>query len=259
MPTTLTGLLLFVALLLPGFTFLGIFTFDRPRRRMTVLQETGTVAVVSIAIELVVLAGLLGIRQAVPSLRRGLDGFVSDPSTYFQAHYEQVLVWSVGLLATACALAAVAGLVARRIPVHASVMSSWWTLFDRWNPKAVRYIQCELDDGSFVSGVLGDWNTEGDDLADRDLILKPPILYRAAKGAEYKPHPVGAACVSARRIVAMFIAYDNPALDATLSSPSVGAEAAPSPEVAPTDDALDPRTEVSGSSLGDDQARHAPI
>lgn len=269
MPTTLTGLLLFVVLLLPGFAFLWIYTFDRPARRLTVLQETGAVVVVSVICNLITLGLAAAASVIAPLLRIDIGHLITDPDGYLKSGYPAVAAWFIVSLATACALAAIAGFLARKKPVHPSHASSWWTLFDTWHPDTVRYIQCELDNGTSVAGVLGDWNTMPDDSPDRDLILNAPITFRPAPDAEYQHHPVSSVCVSARRIVAMFVNYSDdppvPTPSAISCPPSAaaaqeGSSAAEAKVVAPSPHGSDPghgydlsRRSPSGSSTPRDR------
>lgn len=56
MPTTLTGLLLFVVLLLPGFAYLVGKERNGTERRMSPFRETVAIVAASVTCELVVLA-----------------------------------------------------------------------------------------------------------------------------------------------------------------------------------------------------------
>jgi hypothetical protein len=224
MPNTLAGLLVFIVVLLPGFVFITIYTWDRPRRRWSTLEETAAILLASVIAEAAAAALYATIRLRMTITGPRLDLLILKPT--------QHLGWVTALLATASLLAAFTGLLMRLKRVHPAVTSSWWTLFDHWLNAARRdengeggttEVQCVLDDGSSVTGVLGDWNTIQDDSPDRDLILKRPIKYRPPGAQGYVDHPVSAVCISARRIVVMFVAYTG---EITLSTPSKAAEAA---------------------------------
>jgi len=245
MPTTLAGLLVFIVTLLPGFVFITIYTWDRPRRRASALEQTAAIVLASVLTEAVT-ASLFALVRANPRIAApGLDLLIREPDKH--------LGWVAGLLAVSSALAGLAAYLMRRRKIHPALMSSWWTLFHEWQRNdeyTSTYIQCELDDGSCVTGVLGDWDTIEEDSPDRDLILGSPITYRPRGDHEFHPHPVSVVCISAGRIVAMFVAYT----DAT-SSPSAAAavekEAAvagePSLERSPAGDfAGDPARSPSG-------------
>jgi hypothetical protein len=202
MPTTLAGLLVFVVMLLPGFVFITLYTWDRPRRRWSAVEEAAAIVLASFLIEAVT-AGLYFLFLQIPKVTApSLDLLIREPDEH--------LGWVVGLLGVSAGLAALASWPMRRRRVHPAVTSSWWTLFDKWQhgrDYTTTHIECSLDDGSAVTGVLGDWNTGEDESGDRDLILGAPITYKPPGRQEYHEHPVSVVCISARRIVAMFVAY----------------------------------------------------
>lgn len=214
MPNTLAGLLVFVALLLPGFAFSMVLRRNRPERQLSVFRETATIACASAIADLLALGAFALIRTVGPEWTPDVGALIRTPGSYLGTHYGTVFAWSVGLLSLACGLAALAGWLAGRRSTHPSTMSSWWMLFERWHTSAVRHVECVLDDGSYVAGVLSDWNTLGEDSPDRDLILAHPITYRPAGTTESLHHPASAVCVSARRIVTMFVTYVDPATSA---------------------------------------------
>jgi len=216
MPNSLAGLLVFVAVLLPGFVFITIYTWDRPRRRWSTLEETAAILLASMIAETVVAGLYAGIRLRTATAEPGLDLLILKPAEH--------LGWVAGLLAEASVLAALTAWLLRGRRVHPAVTSSWWTLFDSsWVEGDTTYVQCVLDDGSSVTGVLGDWNTCQEESPDRDIILKRPITYRPPGGQEYLEHRVSAVCISASRIVAMFVANSDEHGEPT-STPAEAAE-----------------------------------
>ncbi|OEJ49517.1 hypothetical protein BGK72_00470 [Streptomyces agglomeratus] len=86
-------------------------------------------------------------------------------------------------------------------------MSAWWVMFDKWFPGENPIVGCVLEDGSYIEGRQASFNVSSDDSPDRDLVLIEPLKYRAPGAAEMHDFPWGAACISARRIVAMFVSY----------------------------------------------------
>lgn len=207
MPSTLTGLLLFVVLLLPGFVFVTIFRRERPERRPSVLQETASIVFASVLSNMIALGGFAAVRVFAPTWTLDVGALLQSPADYFAGHYLSVFAWSSCVLVVACGVAALAGWLIDRQPVHPSVMSSWWTLFEYWQPDTTRHIECLLDDGSYIAGQLGDWNTVAEDSPDRDLILAAPITYRSAGSTKHHSHPASVVCISARRIITMFVSY----------------------------------------------------
>jgi Family of unknown function (DUF6338) len=246
MPTTLTGLLLFVVMLLPGFAYLVGKERHGTERRLSPFRETVAVVAASITSELAVLVVFAGIRTLWPSITPNIGALVRDGGVYLrgsQAHhgrYGLVAAWAVGLLAVAAVCAYVATVPRiRRIfesvtgPYpHDSTVSAWWILFERWPLNRNVELACMLDDGSGVRGRFGSFNISADDSPDRDLILQEPIYYRPPGAASGEVlYDVSAVCCPASRIVALFVNYSEPSQPAaTLSQEPVLQPTAPEPE-----------------------------
>lgn len=214
MPTTLTGLLLFVVLLMPGMAYVAIRERDTPEQRRSVFRETALMASVSIVADAAAIAMFALVRVLWPGGTPDAGRLVRDASGYLREEYVLVAVWSAGVLALAVALAAGAAWLVRRRRPHPSTMSSWWILFEKWRRDTdVRDVQvgCVLGDGSYIQGWLGSFSTSADDAPDRDIILTGPgIKMRPLGAGDYETLDFGAVCVSARNIVTMFIAYRPP-------------------------------------------------
>ncbi|GAA2156374.1 DUF6338 family protein [Actinomadura napierensis] len=211
MPSTLTGLVMFIVLLLPGFAYLVGRERAGVERKPTALREL--ISIVSAG----VVADLTVITVAWPLWSWALDenALFASPAKYWRMHPGLVSFWALALLvvATLGAFLATAEfsrqMVARIIGEypHESTVSAWWRLFELWKPDLDKQVGCLLEDGSYVEGILASFNRAGDDLPDRDLILVEPILYRPPDGEQATPHPVGAVCVPARKIVLMTVNY----------------------------------------------------
>lgn len=221
MPSTLLGLALFVVLLAPGLAFVLARERRLPERSLSVFRETAVVGCVSLAADLVVLAGFALLRVIAPGLTVDVGALVRAPGAYLRTGYLAVFWWSVALLAVATGLAVAAGSgllrgllvrtglrrLAGPVGVHDSGASAWWLLFNE-HPDTDIHLGCLLDDGSFVSGWLHSFSTLSTDTADRDLTLAPPIQYRPPGTDETTEIPrLGAAAVSARRISLLLVSY----------------------------------------------------
>ncbi|MEV4329078.1 DUF6338 family protein [Streptomyces sp. NPDC049597] len=213
MPTTFTGLMLLVVLLLPGLTFVVVRERQGSERRPTPFRETGTVVFCSVLTELVTLALFAAARGLMPSLTPDVGRLVREGGSYARDQYVQLGWWAAGLLLFSCALAAAAAAVTGKRP-HASIMSAWWVMFDRWYPGEDPIVGCVLEDGSYIEGRQASFNVSSDDSPDRDLVLVEPLKYRAPGATEVQHFPWGAACISARRIVTMFVSYPDPEQEA---------------------------------------------
>jgi hypothetical protein len=206
MPTTLTGLLLFVVLLLPGMTYVAIRERHTPEQRRSPFRETATVATVSIAANAFALGIFALVRVAWQRGTPDVGEIVRDADSYLNDNYAQVALWGAGVLAFSIVSAAIAAKVIVRRDPHPSAMSSWWLLFRTWLTEMKKEEQrddlfvraaCYLADGSVVEGTVSDFNRLTDETPDRDLILVGPIMMRDADGtrSELEHH---AACVAAR-------------------------------------------------------------
>jgi Family of unknown function (DUF6338) len=223
MPTTLTGLLLFVVLLLPGFAYAIGKERNSAAQRPTPFRETAAVVAASVAFNLVVLVLFAAIRAIWPTVTPNVGALIRDAGGYLRGtpgqpgHYGEVGIWAVGMLALAVLLAYLATLPQVRAVAakalgaypHDSSASAWWILFEKWQMDRQVHVGCILDDGSFVEGTLGSFSRESDDSAERDLILAEPISYRPPGDTDASPYGSGAACVSAARIVVMFVSYSE--------------------------------------------------
>jgi hypothetical protein len=256
-PTTLTGLLLFVVLMLPGFGYLVGKERHGTERRLSPFRETVAIVAASVTSELIVLLLFASVRAVWPSITPDVGALVRNSSTYLRGgpaesgHYRTVAAWGVGMLIAASLLAYLATdpkirRLAERVTgpyPHDSTVSGWWILFERWAGTRRIELVCMLDDGSCVRGQFGSFNTSADDSPDRDLILQRPIYYRPpGSGSQEVPYPAAAVCCAASRIVALFVNYFEPNQQVLTRLPEVTATveepvASPSEE-APMQEAL---------------------
>jgi Family of unknown function (DUF6338) len=218
MPTSFTGLLLFVVLLLPGFAYQVGKDRSGAERRPPAFRETVSIVAASVISELLVLI----VTWPLWAWALNVHHLVRAPGKYWQDRPGVLVGWGLGLLFIACGIAYVATLrgvrrwaLTRRILgdyPHESTMSAWWRLFEELRPDLPlqrRYVSCVLEDGTFVAGRLLSFNRAADDLGDRDLILGEPLQYRAKGDDVAVAYPADTACVSARRIKVMFVTYLN--------------------------------------------------
>ncbi|MGW1542511.1 DUF6338 family protein [Streptomyces sp. NPDC002309] len=206
MPTTGGGLLLLVVLLLPGLTFVVLRERRSSERRPSAFRESGAVVFWSVSTEFVTLALFALVRSLLPGLTPDVGRLVREGGAYAREHYVSLGWWGAGLLAFSCGLAAAAAMRAAA-GRHPSGMSAWWMLFDGWYPGENPVVGCLLEDGSYLEGRQASFNVSADDSPDRDLVLVQPLKYRPPGGTEVRPLPWSAACVSARRIVTVFVSY----------------------------------------------------
>jgi hypothetical protein len=233
MPTTLTGLLLFVVLLLPGFAYLVGKERGGTERHTSPFRETVAIVAASVSSEITVLILFALARWLWPSLTPDAGALIHGGSTYLRDHYREFAAWGTAmlLLSVALAYAATVPAIRRRLPgsyPHDSTVSAWWLLFERLPLGRSVYVACTLDDGSSVRGGLQSFNKSADDDPDRELVLAAPIAYKLPDDDEEQDYPVSAVCVAARRIVTMFVSY----VDRVTSSSETEASEVPAPTAA---------------------------
>lgn len=226
MPATFTGLVLLVVILLPGLTYQVVRERSSSHRELSAFRETGAVIFASAVSELAVLGIFTIIRILWPQATPDVGQLIRRGVGYARMHYGMLALWAVGLLIVACTLAGLAAaapsLAARiRHPArlarsagrwsskrqHPSGASAWWLMFETWFPGEIPHVGCVLDDGSYAEGRLASFSIDADESPDRDLVLAEPIRYRPPGAIEAQAYPAGAMCISARRVVAMFVSY----------------------------------------------------
>ncbi len=210
MPSSFTGLVLFVLLLAPGFTFAAQRERRRPRRRRSAFGETVLLGLTSFLCDAAALLVFAALRVTIPDHTPDVGRLVRDGRTYFDAHYASVAWWALGLLTLACAFGFVLGRWPPRFaPIFAddiTFTSAWWDLFEQY-PDSTVYVGCELNDGSYLGGELFTYNSDEDETGDRELALSSPITYRAAGDDPVELEDVGAVSVSARQIKFLTVSY----------------------------------------------------
>ncbi len=249
MPTTFSGLLLFVVLLLPGFAY----RVGRERRgtesTTSALRETAAVVTASVASEVFVVT----VMSWLWSRHIDFGRLVREPRKYWLGDPATLAGWAIGLLAGACALAYLVTLlrgreipewghraakrlkrirIKKRRPVFAAVRWVWrqltythpsglsaWAVVFREAKLAKVLLDIRLTDGAWVSGSLMSHSTMGADTPDRDLVLGPPIRFRGAKGKLLRDYPASYLVISARQISAMFVSNLSSDQDINASRP----------------------------------------
>ena len=222
MPTSFGGLLLFVALLAPGFAFVVRRETRFVPRNASVFRETAAVVLASVVANAATLALFAVVRAAWGSITPDVGALVESPHDYFESHYASVAGWGLLLLLVATGLAA-----------FFAVPPGWfvkaWKKFPDWlqpawledlgNPIVYKsawdqlmhlrlddgytgnidvWISCELTDGTWLSGKLYSLNPDINETGDRELILTAPIERRGVETDDVTELNVGAISISAR-------------------------------------------------------------
>jgi hypothetical protein len=238
-PSSLTQIVLFMVLLVPGVAPVAVRERRWPERTLSTSRELIRLIYVSLAADAVVLLGFATLRWLAPDATPNVGALVRSPAEYMQAHLAEILWWGGGLLVLATALAAAAvsdpvrrwaaglPLVARLRPSepHPSTVSAWWLAFNE-HPGLQVLVDCALEDGSYVRGSLLAFTQTDHDGPDRDLVLTAapglPLRSRRPGMTELEDlDGIGVLVVSARRIVALLVTYvPSSVIAAAAASPS---------------------------------------
>jgi amino acid transporter len=152
MPTTFTGLMLFLVLLVPGFAYVSVRRRSRPAQRVSVFQETASVAIASALAISIALGVFALIRINRPADTPDIGLLIREGRDYFEQEYALVGGWALGVMAAATVVAAAAGWAVAKLPVHPSSMSAWGMSFEKYADGRDPTVTCILDDGSWVRG-----------------------------------------------------------------------------------------------------------
>lgn len=208
-PTTITGFVIVLLLLLPGFVFVTFRERHQPSRKLSVLRETSTVfAATTVAY---VAPALIAVVTSVfwPDLRGTFASLLSSPEKYGAEHPFRLLALIAAFVLLASAASYFLGTKMMTKFVPGAGGSAWWLLFEQEAPKGTVSIQASatLQDDTVVTGTLHSWSRDAADHQDRDMVLRSPIWIQAPKAR--KPYELDsqALSVSAREIRFLSVRY----------------------------------------------------
>lgn len=192
MPSTLLGLLILAYILIPGYFYQLIRRSLVPTPRITTLIGAANfvcVAIVSNTITALLFAmsqRSVWIRDHSPDvvqLLRSSESYLLVSN----ARLAYIGGWAVAMIAVSCVVAA--GLAyllyfgSKRVGVGMSIDSTWHHVF--WWEVPEHYdvaIECVLENGVSIEGILDSYNADLDDTPDRDLTIRPPGFIRLPNG-----------------------------------------------------------------------------
>ena len=234
MPSTLSGLLVAIYTLIPGYFYYAVRRSVAPTRRVSTLVEAANVIVVAMITNTISLA-FYGILQAVPWIRNhspSIVDLIRDPSGYLlhsNSRLAYVGVWAIALLILSTILAVIFAYRVQKMirrsterifeTTRITDESVWDHFFSAVAPDdCVIYVECYMQDGSYAAGSLSWYNTDIDDTPDRDIALVRPLVLTSVSGTDLmEPGYDQVMIISARdirQIVVTYIARD--AIDAEL-------------------------------------------
>jgi hypothetical protein len=219
-PTTISGVVLFVYLLIPGLCYVArLERGQRPGTSNTIsaLRETATIVVASVLALSAASGVFAALRMAFARHTPDVGKLVTHTRyRYIDAHYAYLATWAIGilLLASAIAFATANFDLAQKLqdrfgdPKGGKGESAWWTLFEVKVGDArtrSRYLTCRLSNEAEIEGVLSSYSHALDEDDNRSLVIVGPYFIRE-DGAERKVD-TGAITVSARDIIWLRVQY----------------------------------------------------
>ncbi len=223
MPTTLGGFLIFVLLLVPGFIHYVQRRSQVPQRSLSPLVETATLATVSVATNAVAISAFGVARIFLPAHSPDIGRLLIEGTGYAAPRLGYLLLWGGAVLAFSSALALALGMrpkwlraVSTRFAPAIVDVSAWYHVFEEGPADNFVYVGCDLQDGSYVGGLLEWYSTAVEETADRDLCLAEPLTFRPV-GESEEPEAeqsriqdlegVSRVVVSARDVARMYVSY----------------------------------------------------
>jgi len=229
MPTTVSSIFIFVALLMPGFVYLARTESRLPGQQYTALRETASIVSASLLSNILVLAAFEIVRTVWPGGTPDAGAIVRDPGDYFQAHYVDVTVWSAALLLLAIGVAAIAAVppawsesfagridvwpapplrsaIARRRRSSISPESGWGSAFFRY-PDRIVHLGLRLRDGTYLYGRLLEFNPQIEESDDRSLQLAGPVEIRTPTADRVELLDADAVVIAASEVKTISVHY----------------------------------------------------
>lgn len=234
--TTITGILLLLILLLPGFVFVTLRERHQPARKLSVFRETSVVLAATTASYLIPAAITVVLVLTWPTFRNQVAAGLSSPTTYVTEHAFRTSIAAAAWVATGIGIGALLG-TKRLAPILIGTPggSAWWKLFDP-DRRLVdgdfsTEVTATLDDGAVITGTLFSWNRDAEDGPDREFILQPPLWLQGPHSTEAVELEVAAISISAhtvRYITVRYVVADDDSTSPSESPESTSTSASPS-------------------------------
>ena len=223
MPTTVGGLIIFAVFLTPGFLNYLQRRRRAPQRTLSPLVELATFFSISIATNFVTLGIFCIVRLITPQHTPNLAQLVVQGSTYIDPRVGYVVLWALIFLTISCILAVVIGIWPGKIGKFVTPLivdaSAWYYLFENAPEGSSVYLGCDLSDGGYVGGFLDWYNTDIDEVADRDLVLAAPITLKVE--GETSISEFERLIISARNIIRMNVTFITESPAQSTATPDV--------------------------------------
>lgn len=214
MPTTLSGLLIFVVLIVPGLTHYLQRKARSPRRTLSPLGEAAALVTASAICYAVALALFSLIRVAAADHSPDVRRLLLEGEKYAAPRLGYLASWATALVLIATMMAYLLGArigpVGRFFRAFTPVIadaSAWYHTFETGPGDSYVHVGCDMRDGAYVAGRLEWYSTEVDEKADRDLALAEPITFRPAGDTEDRELHISRIIISGREVSRMLVSY----------------------------------------------------
>jgi Family of unknown function (DUF6338) len=209
-PQTVLSLVAFLFLVAPGILFELRQERRRPGRNETAFREAARTALASLLFSVAAVLMLLVAGRRWPTLLPDAERWLREGRPYFQAEYSVVLRFVLLELAVALLLAVLADYAfgARQQPTIRPI-SSWYRVFRSQLPAGTQpFVRVRVEDGTEYCGMLASY-TPDSELADRELVLAPPLTRQRPEDATPSPlaGPWQRVIVSGPAIRDLWVAY----------------------------------------------------
>jgi hypothetical protein len=209
-PTTITGIVILLLLVLPGFVFVTLRERHQPARKLSVLRETSAVLAATLGAYLVPFVATVVVALIWSAFRADLASALGSPTTYESVHPFRTAVFVVAWVLAGAAVACLLGSrwVGRRFSSEGG--SAWWKMFEPAGLKPETYdveVTATLTDGSTITGTLYSWSRDGEDTPDRELVLQQPLWIQPASSTKVKELGGATMSISARNARTIAVRY----------------------------------------------------
>jgi hypothetical protein len=218
LPTSLVGLLIFLAFLTPGFVFFS------KRRRISDYSAASPLAELAAFVTTSLLTNALAIGlyavlfSIFPRVVPSASDIISEGTKYIAPNLGAIVGFAILLLVFSSTIAFfAAGLRLPRgfrwlrnlFPPRVVSDSAWFRTFEEeameGGKKRKVFVGLDLRDGTYISGQLDYFSTDPNEIADRDLVLSDPRI--ALPGEDEFQSTFPRLTISAREITRIHTAY----------------------------------------------------
>lgn len=207
MPTTLLGLAILLATVVPGLGYRLGRESRHPARDFAGFRETVSLVFAGIIATILALYTFALIRWIIPAHTPDVGLLLRKPGSYIQDELPYVATWVIAILALATVGAILVGRYGPKGTNGVTFESAWWKAF-KLADEYRTHVGCELTDGTHIAGTLWTFSTSVEETADRDLGLVAPITYRPGETAvDTVLDGVGVVVINARQIRYITITY----------------------------------------------------